>query len=196
MRCYSPLLWQKALDALSPKHRDVIPPHLAYKPEELLLELDKCSSQSKGKLIRLPNGETFFVRDVLEKTSRWVRNLVAVGDAVVQYDPGHAALPWAAVRLILQVKCPLEAWCQLCRLTENSQMSMNNLDKHAMVLEGIEKISYYLVWSKIEESSLAVPYDAHDRLEGDFIKLYTAMLMFMARCIRFLRNKPRQSISL
>lgn len=73
---------------------------------------------------------------------------------------------------------------------------MNNLDKHTAVLEGIEKISYYLVWSKIEESSLAVPYDAHDQLERDFIQLYTAMFTFMARCIRFLRNKPRQSFLL
>ena len=69
---------------------------------------------------------------------------------------------------------------------------MNNLDKHAAVLEGIERISYFLVWSKIEESSLAVPYEAHAQLESDFVQLYTVMLAFMARCIRFLRNKPRQ----
>lgn len=25
-----------------------------------------------------------------------------MGDVVVQYDPGHAALPWAAIRLIMQ----------------------------------------------------------------------------------------------
>ena len=26
-----------------------------------------------------------------------------VGDIAVQYDPGHAALPWAAIRFFLQV---------------------------------------------------------------------------------------------
>lgn len=71
---------------------------------------------------------------------------------------------------------------------------MSNLDKHAAVLEGIEKMSYYLVWSKIEESNLAIPYKAHAQLESDFVQLYTIMLKFMARCIRFLRNKPRQSV--
>lgn len=25
-----------------------------------------------------------------------------VGDAIMQYDPGHAALPWAGIRMILQ----------------------------------------------------------------------------------------------
>nr|POF13582.1 vegetative incompatibility protein het-e-1 [Quercus suber] len=117
----------------------------------------------QGKPIRLPNGESFFVRDILEKMSRRVKKFVAVGDTVVQYDPGHAALPWALV-------------------------SMNNLDKHAAVLEGIKKVSHYLVWSKIEESNLIIPYDSHDQLGRDFIQLYAAMLKFMARCIRFLRN--------
>ena len=34
---------------------------------------------------------------------RWVRKFVEVGDVVAQYDPGHAALPWALVRFVLQV---------------------------------------------------------------------------------------------
>ncbi|KAK5128139.1 hypothetical protein LTR08_004175 [Meristemomyces frigidus] len=103
-----PLLWQKARDALRPKDKDVILPSFTSKPEELIIEIERYSSQSKGKSIKLPNGESFFVRDVLERASRWVKKFVEVGDTAVQYDPGHAALPWAAVRLILQVKTLLE----------------------------------------------------------------------------------------
>ncbi|TKA63807.1 hypothetical protein B0A55_11845, partial [Friedmanniomyces simplex] len=172
MSTLRPLLWQKARDALRPKDKDVIPPSFMSKPEELIVEIEKYSSQSKGKPIKLPNGESFFVRDVLEKVSRWVKKFVEVGDIAVQYDPGHAALPWALVRLILQ-------------------MSMNSLEKHAAVLEGIERMSYYLVWSRIEESYLIVPSTSSAQLEGEFIQLYTVMLTFMARSIRFLRNKPR-----
>lgn len=43
------------------------------------------------------------MRDVLEKITGWVQRFVATGDTVVQYDPGHAALPWAAVRFLLQI---------------------------------------------------------------------------------------------
>lgn len=73
-------------------------------------------------------------------------------------------------------------------------MSMNNLEKHAAVLEGIEKMSYYIVWSRIEEIYLTLPSDSNAQLEDEFIKLYTNMLTFMARCIRFLRNKPRKCV--
>jgi len=37
----------------------------------------------------------------------WVKKFRDVGDVVVQYDPTHAALPWAGVRLLLQVSEPL-----------------------------------------------------------------------------------------
>lgn len=69
-------------------------------------------------------------------------------------------------------------------------MSIDNIEKHAAVLEGIEKISYYLVWSRIEEANLVIPFDAHDQLELVFIQLYTTILTFTARSLRFLRNKP------
>ncbi|KAL1306480.1 hypothetical protein AAFC00_005175 [Neodothiora populina] len=98
-----PHLWQEALDALGEKDRSVIPGNFA-KPEELLVEVSRYSSESKGKSIKLPNEEAFFVRDALEKVARWVKKFIEVGDAAVQYDLGHAALPWAAIRLVLQVR--------------------------------------------------------------------------------------------
>ena len=43
------------------------------------------------------------IRDQLEKLVVWVNKFKEVGDIVIQYDPGHASLPWAGVRFILQV---------------------------------------------------------------------------------------------
>lgn len=97
-------LWQQAHDALRQKDKDIIPPSFATKPEELVFEVERYVSQSKGKPIKLPNGENLFVRDVLQKVSRWIKKFVEVGDMVVQYDTGHAALPWALLRLVLQVR--------------------------------------------------------------------------------------------
>lgn len=39
-----------------------------------------------------------------EKIVYWVQEFIAVGDTLVTYDPGHAALPWAAMRFLLQVR--------------------------------------------------------------------------------------------
>jgi hypothetical protein len=33
----------------------------------------------------------------------WVDKFKTIGDNAIQYDPAHAALPWAGVRFILQV---------------------------------------------------------------------------------------------
>ena len=48
----------------------------------------------KGKQIKL--------RDVLSKIVTCVDKFKQVGDTVAQYQPVHAALPWAAVRFVLQ----------------------------------------------------------------------------------------------
>jgi hypothetical protein len=45
------------------------------------------------------------IRDKLEKVVEWINKFKEVGDVAVQYDPAHAALPWAGVRFLLQV-CP------------------------------------------------------------------------------------------
>lgn len=50
-----------------------------------------------------PNGDIIIVRDVLEKIVRWIEKFKETGDMIVQYDPGHAALPWAAVRFLLRI---------------------------------------------------------------------------------------------
>lgn len=50
-------------------------------------------------------GEQIVVRDLADKIITWMDKFKAVGDTVIQIDPMHAALPWAGVRLLLQVCC-------------------------------------------------------------------------------------------
>ena len=48
-------------------------------------------------------GEEVMLRDVGMKILHWVDKFKQVGDIIVQYDPAHAALPWAGFRFLLQV---------------------------------------------------------------------------------------------
>lgn len=51
--------------------------------------------------------------DVQETANRlvgWITKFKEVGDIAVQYDPVHAALPWAGVRFILLVRSPIYAF--------------------------------------------------------------------------------------
>lgn len=71
-----------------------------------LVEEKKKSCVESGWKIKKRNGESVLIRDVVDKIAKWVQNFKDFGDIASQYDPAHAALPWAAVRFFLQVSCP------------------------------------------------------------------------------------------
>ena len=48
-------------------------------------------------------GEDVVLPDVGMKILRWIDKFKNIGDIIVQYDPVHAALPWAGFRFLLQV---------------------------------------------------------------------------------------------
>ena len=58
-------------------------------------------------------GEKIVIRDVFAKMTSWIDKFKGVVDVIVQYDPGHAALPWAAVRFILTVRVPIDLFWHL-----------------------------------------------------------------------------------
>jgi hypothetical protein len=102
-------LWQEAAEKLPEKDRKS-------------LEIPKSGTSAtniiEDALAGVRNGEERVTRNLLTiKTKRgevplrhYVDKLTKVmiqfreiGDTLVQYDPGHAALPWAGVRLLLNV---------------------------------------------------------------------------------------------
>ena len=61
-------------------------------------------NKEKGELWKIKfRGEEIVLRDVGAKILHWVDNFKQIGDIIVQYDPMHAALPWAGFRFLLQV---------------------------------------------------------------------------------------------
>lgn len=54
--------------------------------------------------IKLPGRkDKIIVRDLLGKITHWIQVFKNVGDQAISFDPGHAALPWAGARFLLQV---------------------------------------------------------------------------------------------
>ena len=66
------------------------------------LEAKKNLALRKRWKFKKPNGDVIVVRDVLEKTVRWINRFKETGDVIAQYDSAHLALPWAAFRFLLQ----------------------------------------------------------------------------------------------
>jgi hypothetical protein len=99
-------LWKKAFDKLSVNDKESLPftdddrhNYLDRVLERTAESRDAC--REKGLKFKLGE-KTFVVRDLADKIMSWVEKFIQIGDIVVQYDPGHAALPWAGIRLLLQ----------------------------------------------------------------------------------------------
>ena len=61
-------------------------------------------NKKEGKLWKIKfREEEVVLRDVGMKILRWVDTFKQIGDTIVQFDPVHAALPWAGFRFLLQV---------------------------------------------------------------------------------------------
>ena len=108
-------LWDKAVDALEDKHKHNVDFQRTDKNAILADVLEEVQKKKQACIERRlkykrKNGEFLVLYDVYEKMVKWVMKFKEVGDVAVQYDPGHAALPWAAIRFFLQVR-----YCQ-CRL--------------------------------------------------------------------------------
>jgi len=103
-------LWAAALSLLSPEDRQLVVFDGQYKLG-VLTDLQRITEDAKTRSIehrwhfRRPGRgvETVVLRDLFSKIVTWIDRFKQVGDIVVQYDPAHAALPWAGVRFLLQV---------------------------------------------------------------------------------------------
>ena len=51
-------------------------------------------------------GRTIILKEVADKVVHWLSQFTEVGDAVANVDPIHVGLPWAGIRLLLQVARP------------------------------------------------------------------------------------------
>ena len=131
-------LWSQALSRIAPADKD----HLQSLATENyiaalsdFLSLTESSHQEslrkRWKYVR-SNGEVVIIRDLFAKVTKWLDIFKQVGDQAVQYDPGHAALPWAGIRFVLQ-------------------MAVNDINKYGRLVEIISEISFIITRCTILE---------------------------------------------
>ena len=100
-------LWERAVTELSAQDKAILNHNEGSK--SIILESVRNAAEQKRELCmrrrwKFRKGKkVIFVRDVLDKIIVWIDKFKQIGDTIIQYDPVHAALPWAAVRFILQV---------------------------------------------------------------------------------------------
>lgn len=106
-------LWTKALEKLPLEQRASITEHA---PEhvssgqavlnQLLALANEKQDLAAAKAWKLRfSGRNYKLRAVTGNIVTWLTRFQGVADVAVSFDPVHAALPWAAVRFVLQVCC-------------------------------------------------------------------------------------------
>ena len=128
-------------------------------------KLDECI-RKRWKYTR-SNGQEIKLWDVLDKIMKWVNRFKSVGDMVVQYDPGHAVLPWAAIRFILQA-------------------SVSSVETFGYMLEGVELSSRIIaIYAEVERACLKGVSRLKTRLADALVKMYATVLAFLSRARQY-----------
>lgn len=147
---------------------------------DLHQDTEKLSQEYSKKRWRYTrkSGETVIFVDLFRKIVKWLDLFKQVGDAAVQYDPVHAALPWAGVRFLLQVGDILNSK----RITKRSQIAINDSDKFSFVVESAASIGEIICrYAVFEDVYLQSPSSAADELQRALVTFYAAIMIYLSK---------------
>ncbi|KAF8451423.1 hypothetical protein BGX38DRAFT_1259584 [Terfezia claveryi] len=176
-------LWAKAYDKLPDelkKHLTVDKPGATHELQTLRNVLQtaiQAKEANMAKRIKLKWGDKEIdVQDTADRLVALISKFKEVGDIAVQYDPIHAALPWAGVRFILL-------------------LFVGNQEKLAAAMVGAERVALLIGRCAIYEQLYLIddiPKNANEATENLFqglLILYTAILQLLCRLIRVFQGK-------
>jgi hypothetical protein len=100
-------LWDRALAGLSEKDKNMLKTNEAMSRMDIEVLLDavrvKRETCLRNRWEFEFRGRVINLRYQADKIISWLVKFMEVGDIAVQYDPSHAALPWAGIRFLLLV---------------------------------------------------------------------------------------------
>ncbi|RDW66000.1 hypothetical protein BP6252_09635 [Coleophoma cylindrospora] len=117
----------------------------------------------KGWKYKNDKGDIIVLQDVFLKIITWVKQFIHVGVTIAQYDPAHAALPWAGVRSLLQI-------------------AVDNPQTLGAIAEGVELVSNLIArGAALEMLYLQRPSVAETELTRILVKLYSTVLVYLSK---------------
>ncbi len=108
----NPNLLQDVLTRLSDDDRAILQDYMFHNASDIDLALEQALAAAKEKQrcciekrwTFIFTGRTVLVKEEADKVVGWLNRFTAVGDVVANVDPVHVGLPWAGIRLLLEVK--------------------------------------------------------------------------------------------
>ncbi|KAJ4327744.1 hypothetical protein N0V84_001853 [Fusarium piperis] len=175
-----PNLWDEAMTRLSDEDKAWINGNAPITADsayirQLITLVDQqrqACEDKRWKTIRA-FGTTICFSDLASNAIAWLNKFKEIGDTIVQYDPGHAALPWAAVRFILQSAVSYE---------EHMAFILISIEKTARIIHRCQ--IYELLYNR---DTLDAKVAAG--LEAALVDLYASLLHILARASNFLSKR-------
>ncbi|KAF6813780.1 ankyrin repeat domain-containing protein [Colletotrichum plurivorum] len=170
-------LWAKAFQSLSPDLQASL--NTSKTPRrDILGAVLKVAENKRDMALRggwkftKRSGEVILVRDLLEKIVDWVNRFKATGDTIIQYDPTHAALPWAAVRFLLQI-------------------AVSEVELFGALVNDLEYIARMMVrYHAFEAIYLRGSQSEMEKTLGDcLVRLYAEVLTHLSYAVTFFEEK-------
>ena len=100
------------LKRLSDDNRATLQDYISHNASDIDLALEQALAAAKKKQRCCIEkrwrftftGRTVVLKEMADKVVGWLNRFTAVGDVVANVDPVHMGLPWAGIRLLLEVK--------------------------------------------------------------------------------------------
>lgn len=164
-------LWDLALTSLVEKDRqqfDVLKPNKLEILNDVLAAANQKKSEALKKQWKFTHkGKTYIIRDFMEKIIVWIDRFKTVGDQAVQYDPAHAALPWACVRFLIQA-------------------AVDSVRNFGIMMENMSHIANLITRCAIlEDLYLGKSLKIEALLQKSHIRLYATILGYLAKAMRY-----------
>ncbi|CAC9886016.1 unnamed protein product [Aureobasidium pullulans] len=167
-------LWQKAQQQLSDADQQLFDFNRPESERRLILEdiLRSVQVQNERCLnkrwkIKGIGGREIILRDLCGKLLSWVNQFLSVVDVIAQYDPVHSSLPWAGIRLFLQI-------------------SLKDIKTFEAMIEGLEITARVVAqYSLVEILYLKDHTEAQKQLQGQVTILYAAVLRYLCRARKY-----------
>ncbi|KAJ9363475.1 hypothetical protein DTO280E4_2457 [Paecilomyces variotii] len=169
----TPSLWSRALSSLPPRDQQIFKISSTSTPDakgilqDILSALERQRDRCKRDTWTTISvgGKQLVIRDLCTKIASYVKKFMEVIDVAVQYDPVHAALPWAGVRFLLR-------------------LSFSAFEAFGAIVEGLEKATELIARCSIVEALFlrrGGATDARMVLEKEMVKLYSIILGFLCK---------------
>ncbi|KAK8225381.1 hypothetical protein HDK77DRAFT_130222 [Phyllosticta capitalensis] len=165
-------LWDKVVSELSYEDRQMFriggEPHIKIL-DDIQSKVKTCRDECLRKKWKIKGfrGREIVVRDICAKLVSHINSYLHVIDIAVQYDPVHAALPWAGIRFLFRI-------------------ALDSTETFEALIEGLEKASGVISRCTIMEM-LYLPSvsDAQKSFQGQLLRLYGALIRYFCKARQY-----------